>query len=703
MDGPESPPLPAWLLRLRHTVLRGRHPILFGNTADQVLWVDAEGARAYRGMRDALTEYLEWEGFGIVGWYDAVDGLVFRGDDEQRRFDALYRRAQGHAADLPDVPAAAAVAPGQTASPPGAAPDPAPGAAPDSAAPSGAEVAAGAAPDPRRQRALRAQALRRAVGSARPAALRDPADALAAARAALSQSETPVAVVLDFADLLFADPAQPDRTHRDLLIQLKKAMHTAAFMGQDCPARLRNTLVLISADLGRVPAWLYQDDPHAEPVRVELPDLRERRAFLLRYRSTFAGGELLDPSEATRHAEVLANLSEGMSIWDLEALRRTSVVAQVPLPEPKRLMRLHRFGDTADPWERLGIDRVRGACAVLERRVLGQPAAVSAVADIIAAARVGIDFVTDPDAASTRPRGVFFFVGPTGVGKTELARALSQFIFDDEAAVARFDMSEYQQEHAAERLTGAPPGYVGHEQGGALTNRVLERPFSVLLFDEIEKAHPRVLDRFLQILEDGRLTDGMGRTAHFSHTIIIFTSNLGSDQITELLQGAPELPTYDEVRNLYLSAVRQHFTQTLGRPELLSRIGDGILVFDILRPDVVRSIAEKFLEQLSHSAHAHGLALSFERDGILAAVEARMREGQTMALGGRQIRPLLDRLVRLPLTRWILEHQPPPGSQVHLVVPPGAAEALVSRVDGAVPALHVAHGPHSTAPVDRAE
>ncbi|HXT88128.1 MAG TPA: AAA family ATPase, partial [Trebonia sp.] len=166
----------------------------------------------------------------------------------------------------------------------------------------------------------------------------------------------------------------------------------------------------------------------------------------------------------------------------------------------------------------------------LGAKVLGQPTAVALVGRALAAATLGIDFVADPRSLEARPKGVFFG-GPTGEGKTELARALSDFVFYDETAMCRFDMSSFAEPHNAERFCGAPPRYVGHERGGELTNRLHERPFSVLLFDEVEKAHTSVFDKFLQIREDGRLTDGLGRTAYFSQSLIIFTSNLGAESI----------------------------------------------------------------------------------------------------------------------------------------------------------------------------
>src|SRR5262249_28505070 len=243
------------------------------------------------------------------------------------------------------------------------------------------------------------------------------------------------------------------------------------------------------------------------------------------------------------------------------------------------------FGPRQDPWRRLG-SRLAEVEPSLTARVIGQPTAVERVRGTLAAATIGIDFVADVHSAESRPKGIFFFVGPTGGGKTELARALSAFVFDDEAALARFDMSTFAEAHAAERLTGAPPGYVGHERGGELTDRVSQRPFSVLLFDEIEKAHHSIFDKFLQVLDDGRLTDALGRTVYFPETLIIFTSNLGAAESYGWLDGS-RLPDYEEVTAHFEREVREHFTKTLGRPELLGRLGSGITVFDILRPEFI--------------------------------------------------------------------------------------------------------------------
>jgi ATP-dependent Clp protease ATP-binding subunit ClpB len=227
--------------------------------------------------------------------------------------------------------------------------------------------------------------------------------------------------------------------------------------------------------------------------------------------------------------------------------------------------------------------KLRDAASTLRKRVIGQEFVIDAVLDTLFTAKVGITL--GRRSGSSRPRGVFFFVGPTGVGKTELAKALAELLFGDEASYARFDMSEYQQEHAAERLAGAPPGFVGFEQGGQLTERVRRQPFSVILFDEIEKAHPKVMDKFLQVLEDGRLTDGRGLTAHFGDTLLIFTSNIGASRLPCADNG--DLPDYAGVREHFKREVERKFVE-INRLELLGRLGQfdqDILAFDVLRPN----------------------------------------------------------------------------------------------------------------------
>lgn len=237
-----------------------------------------------------------------------------------------------------------------------------------------------------------------------------------------------------------------------------------------------------------------------------------------------------------------------------------------------------RYGTIDNPWNQLRKSDIQNIETILSRRVIGQNEAIKKVKNIVIKAYTGISGLQH-SSKKIKPKGTLFLVGPTGVGKTELAKSVAEFLFGDESACIRFDMSEFSTEHSDQRLIGAPPGYVGHQEGGQLTNAVKDRPYSVLLFDEIEKAHGRILDKFLQILEDGRLTDGKGETVYFSNCIIIFTSNIGTDKITINDENA---------KTLFKEEVYSFFKEKLHRPELLNRIGnDNIIPFGFLKDDKV--------------------------------------------------------------------------------------------------------------------
>ena len=260
-------------------------------------------------------------------------------------------------------------------------------------------------------------------------------------------------------------------------------------------------------------------------------------------------------------------------------------------------------------------------------------------------------------SGSGRPRGVLFFAGPTGVGKTELAKTLTQLVFGDERAYLRYDMSEFAEEHSGARLLGAPPGYVGFDAGGELTNAVREKPFSVVLFDEIEKAHPRILDKFLQILEDGRLTDGRGDTAYFSETILVFTSNLGTyveDTQGQRIQNVRPGDSYETVESKIREAIGDYFKFRLSRPELLNRIGDNIVVFNFITPDVAERIFDGMLKNVARKLHEEmKIALLIPPDVRSALLERCVRD---LSNGGRGIGNQLESAFINPLSRALFEH-----------------------------------------------
>jgi ATP-dependent Clp protease ATP-binding subunit ClpB len=276
----------------------------------------------------------------------------------------------------------------------------------------------------------------------------------------------------------------------------------------------------------------------------------------------------------------------------------------------------------------------------LHRRVVGQDEAIRAVSDAVRRARAGLQ---DPN----RPIGSFIFLGPTGVGKTELARALAEFLFDDEDAMVRIDMSEYMERHAVARLIGAPPGYVGYEEGGQLTEAVRRRPYAVILLDEIEKAHSEVFNVLLQVLDDGRLTDGQGRTVNFTNTVLIMTSNVGSQYITT---------EEDEsrMRDMVMNALRERF-----RPEFLNRV-DEVVIFHRLKPDDLRAIVDVQLQRLERVLAGRGLSI----DLADAARDYLAEHGYDPVYGARPLKRVIQSELMNPLAMQLLEGSLKEGDHV---------------------------------------
>ena len=655
-----------WITEFSTQLLRRKHVLLYGNIYDRFLF-----AGKYRDLSAIVTGILREEGFEIITTYDFLDGYRFHDskvDNEQvsqAKFQQIVRESITRRETSP-----------LDHSPPTASRN------------SGTSRSSANSSSPR------------STGS-NPR--RNPRDAFGELRLGLAQDLVSVAAIINMADLLTVDPDRYPDAEREPVALLKKCMLEAQVLRRGTSmAGYRNSVVAIAADINRVPHWLYRGNPLVGLVHVDLPSKEERLWFVSDALDEFywtQSGRAPNASqaEANRAAVVdeLSDLTAGMHTVDLEALRVTSHTARIPLKprEVHKLVDFFKFGLPEDPWSKLDSARVRASRELLTQRVIGQPLAIDAVVDMLTSAQVGLSI--RGGRKSGRPKGIFFFVGPTGVGKTELAKALTELVFGDEKAFARFDMSEYKEEHAAEKLAGAPPGFVGFDEGGQLTNRVIRQPHSILLFDEIEKAHPRVLDKFLQILEDGRLTDGRGQTAYFGQTAIIFTSNIGSSDVTDsdgrlvrpgimskIRQAGEAGIPFNEVQRHFKDEVEWHFTTRIGRAELLNRLGDAVVVFDILRKEYVVGITRKFLRQLALTAKDQlGLELSFS-DRIESLIVDAMEESSNLLYGGRRIATLLETLLERPLNRLLFDKYPRDtvtGAQMLVTLDKSGAVELRSR------------------------
>ncbi|MCC8174634.1 MAG: AAA family ATPase [Odoribacter sp.] len=388
-----------------------------------------------------------------------------------------------------------------------------------------------------------------------------------------------VAFILNWADFLFSGTQLPPDEREQLTI-LGKAIREKMpdYTSSDVN---ESTVILITNKLAMFPIAFYQGNPEVSTLTLPKPDREEREAMLDKISISFnvitdKGKDLMECEKINEYIDMLNDFTN-REIIQLARLSRKETKMSFD-----KLFLLFKYGEKDNPWEKLPYADVKNIKERLGKRVIGQDEAIEKIEKVVVKAYMGMTGLHKTSSRSM-PKGVLFFVGPTGVGKTELSKALAQFLFGDEDACIRFDMSEYAQENSDQKLIGAPPGYVGYEEGGQLTNAIKEKPFSVILFDEIEKAakpNPRILDIFLQILEDGRLTDSKGETVYFSESVIIFTSNLGASEITA---------DSDNPAEEFIKTVKKYFNKDLKRPELLGRIGySNIVPFNFINDDEFR-------------------------------------------------------------------------------------------------------------------
>ncbi len=403
---------------------------------------------------------------------------------------------------------------------------------------------------------------------------------------------------------------------------------------------------------GDFPSWFYIDKPKIKSILIQKPDILVRKEAIKKILQAFSKNDDNLVNEIT-------DKTHGMYIREIISVFQIAKQNNIKPENISQAIRTYKTGIKENPWENIEKEKIKNIEKLIKERVKGQDEAVKKASIIIKRAFFnlsGSQFST----FSQRPKGVLFFAGPTGVGKTELAKTIAQIIFGSEDAMIRFDMSEFRHDHSDQRLLGAPPGYIGYEQGGELINKIRENPFSVVLFDEIEKAHPRVMDIMLQLLDEGVLTSGRGEKAYFSESIIIFTSNLGASQMT-ITNG------YEKNKKIANEYIERYFKEELRRPEILNRIGKNIVVFNFIEKDDAKEIAKSMIAKvLKKLEKDKNIKIEIKNiDDILDTVTV------DLSMGGRGIGNSIEEMFVNPISQLLFEQDVEPESSIKLYIDDG--------------------------------
>ncbi len=496
------------------------------------------------------------------------------------------------------------------------------------------------------------------------------------------EGRVPIALVIDYASRLFAsgDPAM-----EQLFIGVDKLARGPApeRPGAEFDFPPRNPVLWIVDRPGDLPEWFATRNAAVRDISVGLPDLGDRYAYAARLADSLDTGSAFRSENRQQKIEQFALRCDGMSLTDMRGIGDLARAEGMGLNRIGDALRSYRIGTTRNPWtSRVMRSRVKNAMGVLEKRVKGQTRAVEKTYDILVRSIMGLSGA-QTSSRGNRPRGVLFFVGPTGVGKTELAKAVTEVLFGDETLMQRFDMSEFVNEESIGRLIGPPPGAPGHENGGELINTVRARPFSVFLFDEIEKGHPRILDAFLQILDDGRLTDTRGETGFFSEALIIFTSNVGivgGDRSTNMGQNILPSDAHDVLQEKLSKAVSDYFRYELRRPELMNRMGQNIVAFEFIQIKSARIIFDAVLKRvLTAIFEEHGVVVTLVDEAKAELMDLCIAE---LGDGGRGIGNKIETHFINPMARLLFQRD----QESHIAVQSVRLEGNETVLDLAAPA-----------------
>lgn len=483
-------------------------------------------------------------------------------------------------------------------------------------------------------------------------------------RKAVSQNTSATAIIMTLASRYITSPDNLAQAELDSFTNLL----LASLEGKDVRTEsgiLKNIVIMIVNKLNDIPVWFYHDNPNVKTIWLGVPS-REERELLVKGENfpSFFASDVYEsdigyynehPDELDKVQDKFVGLTEGFCFTEINGLRRLCKNERIRIRQMSSVIDLYKYGIRENPWDKLNENELATAYDDFKKRIKGQDYAIVKTLDVVKRAVTGMSGLQH--SSHTKPKGILFFAGPTGTGKTETAKTLAEKLFGDESCCIRFDMSEYGQSHSDQKLLGAPPGYVGYEAGGQLTNAVKENPFSILLFDEIEKAHPSIFDKFLQILEDGRMTDGQGNTVYFSECIIIFTSNLGIFTRNDMgirEANVTEKMEYSEVQTKVRQAIENYFKLELGRPEILNRIGENIVVFDFIRPEVAETILNAQIKKIiGNLSSEKRIELTIGEEAHATLLEKSL---SNLSNGARGIGNIVESLLINPLSRYLFDN-----------------------------------------------
>lgn len=447
--------------------------------------------------------------------------------------------------------------------------------------------------------------------------------------------------------ILFPDDI--DRFYISIFTLCQKAQQK---MMSDGVSRYNSIFWLLDKD-NDIPPWYIMDNPKVKNIPIPKPDSPTRKIIIESISKHISGFSDLEPEKQQEFISVFIDTTNGLHVDEIVSIVSLAIRENIPFQEIAEAVRRYKIGIIDNPWIKIDFKKIKDAQRILSERVIGQEKAINSTVDTLKRSIFDLSG-SQYSRFSNRPKGVLFFAGPTGVGKTELAKAITKLIFGSDTSYIRFDMTEFREENSDQRLIGAPPGYIGYNVGGQLTNAIKQNPFSVILFDEIEKANSKIFDIFMQILDDGRLTSGNGETVYFTESLIIFTSNEGVfDENHQPL--IDQTMPYEKIKNKMEEAIKTYFISELKRPEILNRIGENIIVFDFIRPEEATKIVDKMvaliLEKLKET---QSITLTIAPEMMQ---KLQMLACQDLSMGGRGIGNHLDKIFLNPLSRALFEEK----------------------------------------------